>query len=97
MSKTITIDNYNLGNSLNITPFTLENVPGNVTALTIDVESPSGGQSLYMSGAATANVVCHNDLTVFLEVDESCASVGDILEYKYKICLLYTSDAADEE
>ncbi|MEL7020317.1 MAG: SdrD B-like domain-containing protein, partial [Bacteroidota bacterium] len=85
VSKTITIDNYNSGNSLNLTPFVLEDVPGNVETVEIKVESPtSNGQSLYLSGAGAVNVICPQ-LDVELTANKSCASIGETIEYTYTI------------
>jgi len=87
VSESLTIDNFNLGNSLNITPITLKNVPGNVTTLTVSVESPTGGvgQSLYLSGAVNATVHCVSDLAGRISVDKDCAVPGDTIQNHYAI------------
>ncbi|RMG86806.1 MAG: hypothetical protein D6714_03535, partial [Bacteroidetes bacterium] len=84
VSKQIVVDNYNYGNSLNITPFTLEDVPGNVTAVTIEVISPPGGQSLYVSGTGSANVICPQ-LYLDKRVNDDLFKVGDTITYTYAI------------
>ncbi|MFK7937142.1 MAG: LamG-like jellyroll fold domain-containing protein, partial [Saprospiraceae bacterium] len=85
VSETITINSYNQGNSLNITPFTLNNVPGSVGTITVEVSSPTtNGQSLYLSGAGGVNVVCPQ-FGLDVRVDKPCATVGETVNYTYAI------------
>ncbi|MEL6866122.1 MAG: SdrD B-like domain-containing protein, partial [Bacteroidota bacterium] len=61
-SQTITVNDYNLGDALNITPFILPNVPASATSVNICVESPSGtvpsGQSLVFASALSVKPAC---------------------------------------
>ncbi|NNE25598.1 MAG: hypothetical protein HKN09_02030, partial [Saprospiraceae bacterium] len=60
-SETVTINNYNQGNSLNIVEFSLNGVAGNCTTLQLCVESPNtNGQSLYLSGAIKVEQQCQD-------------------------------------
>ncbi|RMF30988.1 MAG: hypothetical protein D6765_02425, partial [Bacteroidetes bacterium] len=85
VSDSIIVNTYNQGNSLNLTPFTLKDVPGSVDSITIIVESPPGGQSLFLSGAASASVFCNPDLEVVKSADVSCAAEGDVVNYTFKV------------
>lgn len=85
VSKTLIVSNYNQGNSLNLTPFTLENVPASADTVTIVVESPSGGQSVYLSGAVSARLECAARLTVNPSASVHCAAEGTSVTYSYNI------------
>ncbi len=71
VSQTIEVAQPNLGTSLNITPFTLSNVPGNVASVTVTVESPDPatdpagktGDSFVFGGAVFVGVECSDNLT----------------------------------
>ncbi|MEL6924258.1 MAG: SdrD B-like domain-containing protein, partial [Bacteroidota bacterium] len=81
----VILDGYNLGNSLNITPLTLQQVPGTATQIEVDVISPTtGGQSAYLSGAGSINLVCP-DLYLVKTADRSLASLGETIEYTYEV------------
>ena len=83
---TIVINNYNQGNSLNLTPFTLYNVPDTATSIIIEVESPVvNGQSLYLSGAASARIECVAGLTINKTVNANCATPGETVTYTYEV------------
>ena len=84
VSKTITINTYNQGNSLNITPFILEEVPGDVTTVEVTVSSPVGGQSLYLSGAGSASVDCPI-IDLQKTANTECAEVGETITYTYVV------------
>ncbi len=84
VTRSITIDTYNQGNSLNITPFTLEAVPGWVDSIAIVVESPTtNGQSLYLSGAGSVAVQCVPEFFLHKNANRSCAQLGDTVLYTY--------------
>lgn len=87
VSKTLVVDNYNQGNSLNLAVVNLEDVPGDVTSLIVSVESPSGGigQSVYLSGAISAEVQCNSNLVSIVDVQDECGAPGDVVTYTYKI------------
>jgi hypothetical protein len=69
VTQTIEVSQPNLGTSLNITPFTLANVPGNVTSLTVTLKSPNPstdpagktGDSFVFGGAVFVGVQCSNN------------------------------------
>ncbi|MEO1624800.1 MAG: SdrD B-like domain-containing protein, partial [Bacteroidota bacterium] len=84
VTDTLTITGYNQGNSLNITPLILRDVPGGADSVHITVISPPGGQSLYLSGAGSFNLICP-DIFVDKEADQSVAEVGEVINYSYTI------------
>ena len=60
VSNTFTVQQPNLGESLNIQTLTLANVPGSATSVTLTVTSPnSGGDSFTAGGALTVNYTCN--------------------------------------
>ncbi|MEM9819759.1 MAG: SdrD B-like domain-containing protein [Bacteroidota bacterium] len=74
-SQSITINNFNQGDALNITPFILEQVPAATEEVEICVTSPTGtpnGQSLVFSGAIQVEPLCltcdDSDLTANTEI-----------------------------
>ena len=59
VSQTFTVQQPNLGTSLNIQTLTLNNVPGSATSLSLTVTSPdSNGDSFTAGGALTVNYTC---------------------------------------
>jgi hypothetical protein len=59
VTNSYTINNWNLGRSLNITPLTLTNVPGNATSVTITVTSPNNnGDSGTIGGSVFVDAEC---------------------------------------
>ncbi|GAB4411543.1 MAG: hypothetical protein OHK0039_16770 [Bacteroidia bacterium] len=58
-ADSVTLYHPNLGSSLNITPITLHGVPGNISSLTVKVESPnSNGDSFVIGGYIVATASC---------------------------------------
>ncbi|MEL6922886.1 MAG: SdrD B-like domain-containing protein, partial [Bacteroidota bacterium] len=92
ITETITINSTNQGDALNISTFTLSDVPAKATAIQVCVESPDGttpdGQSFVFAGAVKVAPVCigcdKTDLSATTEVisnyngaDISCAGAAD--------------------
>ncbi len=64
-SKTVTINTYDLGQSMTILTLSLDEVPGNVTSATLTFHSPSDNGDSYVTGNASINwyLPCQSEAT----------------------------------
>ncbi len=96
INETITLVHPNLGNSLNITPFTLSNVPGTVSNLSIEVKSPSTNGDSFVYGTVVANITCKELPQISCPPADSIqgCSTDDISDFAYSETEVDISESA---
>ncbi len=73
VTNSTSVNSYNAGESFNLVSLPLNNVPGNVTTVSITVTSPNSGGDSFMNGVSVSTESCCTPMTASIaKVDAGC-------------------------